>query len=88
MQKWATEAVAAGVIPDLIIDSNHTIKYLQYAATHHLFTKRGGQEKDTNERLSAGSLKKINMMLGRIQHRQVDSNPVRDVPNRMKLDCT
>jgi len=70
---WLPGAICQGTVPDAIIDANHTIHYLKYAATRYLFTKRG--EKETDERLSAQSLKKIVTMLGRIRRRQQDSDP-------------
>jgi len=39
-------------VPDAIVDANHMIHYLKYAATRCLFTKQG-KEKETDERLSA-----------------------------------
>ncbi|KAF8257292.1 hypothetical protein EI94DRAFT_1709286 [Lactarius quietus] len=50
------------------------LKTYKYAATRCLFTKQG-REKESDERLSAQSLKKIVTMLGRIQRRQQDSDP-------------
>jgi hypothetical protein len=35
-----------------MIDANHMIQYLKYAATRRLLTKRG-KEKETDDRLSA-----------------------------------
>ena len=77
-------------MPDNIIDANHMIHYLKYAATRRLLTKRG-KEKETDDWLSAvsprpftsklvltllqQSLKKIVTMLGRIRRRQQDSDP-------------
>jgi hypothetical protein len=43
-----------GLVPDIIVDSDHMIKYLKYAATHKLFDKKGG-ERSANQRLSAVS---------------------------------
>ncbi|KAF8230614.1 hypothetical protein L208DRAFT_1378470 [Tricholoma matsutake] len=59
---------------DDIIDANHMIHYLKYAATHHLLTKCR-KEKETDDCLSAQSLKKIVTMLGHIHCWQQDSDP-------------
>ncbi|KAH8982068.1 hypothetical protein EDB92DRAFT_1804851, partial [Lactarius akahatsu] len=74
-------ALRAGVVLDAVVDANHKIHYLKYATTHCLLTK-GGKEKETDECLSAQSLKKIVTMLGRILRQQQDSNPdlVQDRP--------
>jgi hypothetical protein len=45
-------ALHDGLVPDEIIDANHTIQYLKYVATRRLLTKRG-KEKETDDRLSA-----------------------------------
>ncbi|THU95247.1 hypothetical protein K435DRAFT_859710 [Dendrothele bispora CBS 962.96] len=71
---WCPGAIADGLIPDDIIDANHLIRYMQYAATRQLFTKKG-TPKQGNDRLSASSLKKVNTMLGRVRRRQEDNNP-------------
>ncbi|KAF8227652.1 hypothetical protein L208DRAFT_1379668 [Tricholoma matsutake] len=34
---WLVGALASGVVPDIIVDSNHTVEYLKYA---RLFTKK------------------------------------------------
>ena len=46
------QAINSGQLPDLIVDANHTIEYLKYAATRELFNTRG-QKKGTTDRLSA-----------------------------------
>src|SRR6266702_2168399 len=51
-QAWLPSAVLGGTVPDAIVDANHMIHYLKYAATRCLFTKQG-KEKETDERLSA-----------------------------------
>ncbi|THU81632.1 hypothetical protein K435DRAFT_808908 [Dendrothele bispora CBS 962.96] len=71
---WCPGAIADGLIPDDIVDANHLIRYMQYAATRQLFTKKG-TPKQGNDRLSASSLKKVNTMLGRVRRRQEDNNP-------------
>ena len=55
MQQWAINAIASGLVPDIIVDSDHMIEYLKYAATRKLFDKKGG-ERSTNQRLSAVSI--------------------------------
>jgi hypothetical protein len=54
MQRWVTNAIASGLVPDIIVDSDHMIEYLKYAATRKLFDKKGG-ERSANQRLSAVS---------------------------------
>ena len=54
MQRWAINAIDSGLVPDIIVDSDHTIEYLKYAATRKLFDKNGG-ERSANLRLSAVS---------------------------------
>jgi hypothetical protein len=54
MQRWVINAVASGLVPDIIVDSDHMIEYLKYAATRKLFDKKGG-ERSANQRLSAVS---------------------------------
>ena len=55
MQRWAINAIASGLLPDIIVDSDHMIEYLKYAATRKLFDKKGG-ERSANQRLSAVSM--------------------------------
>jgi hypothetical protein len=73
-QVWLLGALRDELVPDDIIDANHIIHYLKYAATRRLLTKRG-EEKETDDCLSVSSpalvipkqsLKKIVAMLGRI----------------------
>ncbi|KAH9037627.1 hypothetical protein EDB85DRAFT_587592 [Lactarius pseudohatsudake] len=87
---WLAGALRAGVVPDAVVDANHTIHYLKYAATRCLLTKRG-KEKETDERLSAVCERSCPFaclilsalpsnhsrvtMLGRIRRRQQDTNP-------------
>jgi hypothetical protein len=54
MQRWAINAIASGLMPDIIVDSDHMIEYLKYAATRKLFDKKG-DERSANQRLSAVS---------------------------------
>jgi hypothetical protein len=58
MQRWAIDAIASGLVPDIIVDSDHMIEYLKYAATRKLFDKKGG-ERSANQRLSAVSTRFI-----------------------------
>ncbi|KAF8590847.1 hypothetical protein K439DRAFT_1611762 [Ramaria rubella] len=70
---WLRHQLAAGVLPDNIIDTHHIIEYLKYAATRKLFAPNGRQL-ETNQRLSASSLKKIMVMLGRVRRCQEEDN--------------
>ena len=45
-------AITAGTIPDHIVDANHTMEYLKYAATRKLLTTRG-RPKEGPARLSS-----------------------------------
>jgi hypothetical protein len=54
MQSWVPKAVASGTIPDHVVDSNHTMEYLKFAATRNLLTSRG-RPKDGPARLSSVS---------------------------------
>ncbi|KAH9027170.1 hypothetical protein EDB85DRAFT_1819778, partial [Lactarius pseudohatsudake] len=45
---WLAGALRAGVVPDAVVDANHKIHYLKYAATRCLLTKRG-KEQETDE---------------------------------------
>ncbi|KAF8259984.1 hypothetical protein EI94DRAFT_1812326 [Lactarius quietus] len=71
---WLPGTLRKGIVQDSIIDANHMIHYLKYAATRCLFTKQG-REKESDECLLAQSLKKIVTMLGRIWRQQQDSDP-------------
>ncbi|KZS99892.1 uncharacterized protein LAESUDRAFT_667384, partial [Laetiporus sulphureus 93-53] len=51
-KQWANQALTEGIISDAIIDSNHLIAYLKYAATCKLLTSQGC-EREGNQRLSA-----------------------------------
>jgi hypothetical protein len=90
-QRWLVGALASGTVPDLIVDVDHTIAYLKFAATRNLLSSNGNEQQG-NQRLSPvsghrichtdrlliygqASLKKIMTMLGRVCHRQVDDNP-------------
>ncbi|OCH83775.1 hypothetical protein OBBRIDRAFT_808754, partial [Obba rivulosa] len=72
---WAYHALAKGQIPDVIINTDHIILYLQFAATRKLLLSRG-KEHNSNKCLSASSLKKIMTMLGHMQSRQVTADPL------------
>jgi hypothetical protein len=54
MQRWAIDAIASGLVPDIIVDSDHMIAYLKYAATWKLLDKKG-DERSADQRLSAVS---------------------------------
>ncbi|KAH9008640.1 hypothetical protein EDB85DRAFT_1835586, partial [Lactarius pseudohatsudake] len=56
---WLPGALCGGTVPDAIVDANHMIHYLKYAASRCLFTKRG-KEKETDERLSAVRRRSVN----------------------------
>ncbi|KAH9023664.1 hypothetical protein EDB85DRAFT_306089 [Lactarius pseudohatsudake] len=73
-QRWLTGALAAGTVLDIVVDANHTIEYLKYAATRSLLTT-SGCEQANDQRLSPSSLKKHMTMLGRVRRRQIDDNP-------------
>ncbi len=53
-QKWVPSAIAAGIIPDVIVDANHSMAYFKYAATRRLLTTTG-QDQDNSQRLSSMS---------------------------------
>ena len=42
-QCWAIGAITSGVVPDVIVDFNHTIEYLKYVATQKLLDRKGGE---------------------------------------------
>ncbi|KAF8268134.1 hypothetical protein EI94DRAFT_1700470 [Lactarius quietus] len=80
---WLPGALRKGIVRDSIIDANHMIHYLKYAATRCLFTKQG-REKESDEHLSAvagfTSVLPSNPQeycddAGRIRRRQQDSDP-------------
>ncbi|KAK0449056.1 uncharacterized protein EV420DRAFT_1565645, partial [Desarmillaria tabescens] len=73
-KQWIPQAIHDGLVHDDIVDANLIIHYLKYAAMRQLLMKRGAP-KQTNERLSASSLKKIMTMLGWVRGRQEDDNP-------------
>lgn len=52
---WACGAINSGLLPDIIVDSNHMIEYLKYAATRQLFNRQG-KERSTSSRLSSVSI--------------------------------
>ncbi|THU89616.1 hypothetical protein K435DRAFT_802624 [Dendrothele bispora CBS 962.96] len=51
-EMWVASAIGDGKIPDNIVDANHRIQYLSYAATRKLLTRKGSP-KAGNDRLSA-----------------------------------
>ncbi|KZT27271.1 hypothetical protein NEOLEDRAFT_1027551, partial [Neolentinus lepideus HHB14362 ss-1] len=73
-KRWIPGALTSGIVPDIIIDANHLIAYLKYAATQKLLTTKG-LEHNLKQRLSASSLKKIMTMLGHVRCHQVDTDP-------------
>ncbi|THU91261.1 hypothetical protein K435DRAFT_863584 [Dendrothele bispora CBS 962.96] len=50
-ETWVTSAISDGKVPDNIVDANHRIQYLSYAATRKLLTRKGSP-KAGNDRLS------------------------------------
>jgi hypothetical protein len=54
MQRWAVNAITSGLVPDIVVDSDHMIEYLKYAATRKLFDKKG-DERSADQRLSTVS---------------------------------
>ncbi|KAN0139095.1 hypothetical protein V8E53_003097, partial [Lactarius tabidus] len=72
-KQWVPGAIAVGIIPDIIVDANHSMAYLKYAATRQLLTTTG-QDQDNRQQLSSASLKKVMTMLGRVRRRQVDDD--------------
>ncbi|KAH8976548.1 hypothetical protein EDB92DRAFT_1960726 [Lactarius akahatsu] len=78
-KRWVPSAIAAGIIPDVIIDVNHSMAYLKYAATRQLLTTTGENQDNNSQRLSSqASLKKVMMMLGRVWRCQVDDDRTLD----------
>ncbi|KAF8513082.1 hypothetical protein JB92DRAFT_3096623 [Gautieria morchelliformis] len=67
---WMGHQLAAGILPDDIIDEHHMIEYLKYAATHV-----GIDLTVIGKMLLQSSLKKIMVMLGRVRQCQEESNP-------------
>lgn len=51
LQSWCRQALLSGTITDEVIDANHIIEYLKFAATRNLLTSRG-HERETAQRLS------------------------------------
>jgi len=43
-QHWLPSALAAGLVPDIIMDCNHIIKYLKYDATQNLLAPNGREQ--------------------------------------------
>ncbi|KAF8267694.1 hypothetical protein EI94DRAFT_1462200, partial [Lactarius quietus] len=76
-KQWVPGAIAAGIIPDVIVDADHSMAYLKYAATCRLLTTTG-QDKDNRQRLSSASLKKVMTMLGHVRRHQVDDDRALD----------
>ena len=54
-QQWVPGAIAAGIIPDVIVDANHSMAYLKYAATWQLLTTTG-QDQHNSQQLSSVSV--------------------------------
>ncbi|KAH8981783.1 hypothetical protein EDB86DRAFT_2769787, partial [Lactarius hatsudake] len=53
-KQWVPSAITAGVIPDVIVDADHSMAYLKYAATRRLLTTTG-QDQHNSQRLSSVS---------------------------------
>ncbi len=53
IQTWTVNTLNTGIIPDIIVDAQHVIEYLKYAATRRLFARNGAQKKSENSRLSS-----------------------------------
>ncbi|KAF8491390.1 hypothetical protein JB92DRAFT_2835626 [Gautieria morchelliformis] len=71
-KRWLGHQLAAGVLPDDIIDAHRMIEYLKYAATRKMFAPNGKTLAST-QRLLASSLKKIMVMLGHVHRRQEET---------------
>ena len=52
IQRWLKGALATGVIVDIIVDANHAVEYLKYAATRSLLTTSGHEQQTNDQRLS------------------------------------
>jgi hypothetical protein len=50
-QRWLPSALLSGLVTDVIIDANHIIEYLKYAATRNLLAPNG-REQVGGQRLS------------------------------------
>ena len=50
-QRWLPSALASRLVPDIIVDCNHIIEYLKYAATRNLLAPNG-REQIGGQRLS------------------------------------
>jgi hypothetical protein len=50
-QRWLVGALASGTVPDVIVDADHTIAYLKFAATRNLLSSNGNEQLG-NQRLS------------------------------------
>ncbi|KAF8467011.1 hypothetical protein DFH94DRAFT_616994, partial [Russula ochroleuca] len=42
--RWLVSALASGTVPDIIVDADHTIVYLKFAATRNLLTTNGTEQ--------------------------------------------
>jgi hypothetical protein len=54
-QQWVPGAIAAGIIPNVIVDATHSMAYLKYAATWQLLTTTG-QDQNSSQQLSSVSV--------------------------------
>ena len=60
-QTWTANAINIALIPDNIVDAQHVIEYLKYAATRQLFTTHGTSKHPSKGRLSSVRVVGINM---------------------------
>ncbi|KAN0126223.1 hypothetical protein V8E53_015268 [Lactarius tabidus] len=86
-KQWVPGAIAAGIIPDIIVDANHSMAYLKYAATRQLLTTMG-QDQDNRQQLSLASLKKVMTMLGRVRCCQVDDDRTLKISRPASSNCS
>lgn len=62
MQQWVIDAIALGLVPNIIVDSDHMIAYLKYAVTRKLLDRKGG-ERSADQCLSTVSSCLFHLML-------------------------
>jgi hypothetical protein len=43
-QRWLVGALASGTVPDVIVDADHSIVYLKFAATRNLLSSSGNEQ--------------------------------------------
>jgi hypothetical protein len=51
-QHWLVGALASGTVPDIIVDADHTIAYLKFAATRNLLLSDGNEQQGNQRQLS------------------------------------